>query len=103
MDDSLRMQNIAQKFIELVDGKIVVTDSDQLVKELFNEVGTTPEDIKRCHENTDAVNAAIANAVNALSTEHMTSHPECNEHTVSVEVAGKWLNIKTERAPDVSA
>lgn len=99
MDNTKTMHNIAHKYIELVDGKIVVTDNDQLMKELFNEVGTTLEEIDRCQSNISTVSEAVAEVVNVLSSEHMADNPECNEHTVSIEIAGQWLNIKTERTP----
>lgn len=97
MSESQTLQHIAEKYIDVVDGKIVVSDNDQLMKELLNEVGTTPEEVKRIHDVVDTVANAIATVVNSISTKIMTDDPSRNEHAVSVEVAGKWININTQR------
>ena len=97
MSESQTLQHIAEKYINLVDGEIVVSDNDQLIKEMLNEVGTTPEEVQRVNDAVDIAANAIATIVNGISAKHMEHDLDCNEHAVSVELGGKWINITTRR------
>lgn len=97
MSESESLQHIAEKYINLVDGEIVVSDNDQLIKEILNEVGTTPEEVLRINDAVDVAANAMAKVVHAISAKYMEHNTDCDEHTVSIELGGKWINITTHR------